>query len=146
MFLLVILGHLSIILSLIISYIKPEINMYVPMNIVFITIILILVINLNKMINQCVSELKFFNNEETNFIRSIAKQAFLQKRIDTLGSIYSLFTLTVTFIPFIIIGFMAGLYVATTLYMLIRIFRMFIIYRHRNILISLLQYSNYFNA
>ena len=146
MFLLVILGHLSIILSLIISYIKPEINMYVPMNIAFITIILILVINLNKMINQCVSELKFFNNEETNFVRSIAKQAFLQKRIDTLGSMYSLFTLTITFIPFIIIGFMDGLYVATTLYMLIRIFRMFIIYRHRNILISLLQYSNYFNA
>ena len=146
MFLLVILGHLSIILSLIISYIKPEINMYVPMNIAFITIILILVINLNKMINQCVSELKFFNNEESNFVRSIAKQAFLQKRIDTLGSMYSLFTLTVTFIPFIIIGFMDGLYVATTLYMLIRIFRMFIIYRHRNILISLLQHSNYFNA
>ena len=146
MFLLVILGHLSIILSLIISYIKPEINMYVPMNIAFITIILILVINLNKMINQCVSELKFFNNEESNFVRSIAKQAFLQKRIDTLGSMYSLFTLTITFIPFIIIGFMDGLYVATTLYMLIRIFRMFIIYRHRNILISLLQHSNYFNA
>ena len=146
MFLLVILGHLSIILSLIISHIKPEINMYVPMNIAFITIILILVINLNKIINQCVSELKFFNNEESNFVRSIAKQAFLQKRIDTLGSMYSLFTLIVTFIPFIIIGFMNELYVATTLYMLIRIFRMFIIYRHRNILISLLQHSNYFNA
>ena len=146
MFLLVILGHLSIILSLIISYIKPEINMYVPMNIAFITIIVILVTNLNRMINQCIKELKFFNKEETDFVKSIAKQAFLQKRIDTLGNVYSLFTLTVTFIPFIIIGLMYGLYVATTLYMLIRIFRMFIIYRHRNNLISLLQYSNYFNA
>lgn len=146
MFLLVILGHLSIILSLIISYIKPEINMYVPMNIAFITIIVILVTNINRMINQCIKELKFFNKEETGFVKSIAKQAFLQKRIDTLGNTYSLFTLTVTFIPFIIIGLMYGLYVATTLYMLIRIFRMFIIYRHRNNLISLLQYSNYFNA
>lgn len=146
MFLLVILGHLSLILSLIISYIKPEINMYVPMNIAFITIIVILVTNLNRMINQCIKELKFFNKEETDFVKSIAKQAFLQKRIDTLGNMYSLFTLTVTFIPFIIIGLMYGLYIATTLYMLIRIFRMFIIYRHRNNLISLLQYSNYFNA
>lgn len=146
MFLLVILGHLSLILSLIISYIKPEINMYVPMNIAFITIIVILVTNLNRMINQCIKELKFFNKEETDFIKSTIKQTFLQKRIDTLGNMYSLFTLTVTFIPFIIIGFMDGLYVATTLYMLIRIFRMFIIYRHRNNLISLLQYSNYFNA
>ena len=143
---LVILGHLSIILSLIISYIKPEINMYVPMNIAFITIIVILVTNLNRMINHCIKELKFFNKEETDFIKSIAKQAFLHKRIDTLGSIINLFTLTITFIPFIIIGLMYGLYVATTLYMLIRIFRMFIIYRHRNNLISLLQYSNYFNA
>ncbi len=146
MFLLVILGHLSIILSLIISYIKPEINMYVPMNIAFITIIVILVTNLNRMINQCIKELKFFNKKETDFVKSIAKQAFLQKRIDTLGSMCSLFTLTITFIPFIIIGLMYGLYIATTLYMLIRIFRMFIIYRHRNNLISLLQYSNYFNA
>lgn len=146
MFLLVILGHLSLILSLIISYIKPEINMYVPMNIAFITIIVILVIDLNRMINQCIKELKFFNKEETDFIKSTIKQTFLQKRIDTLGNMYSLFTLTVTFIPFIIIGLMYGLYIATTLYMLIRIFRMFIIYRHRNNLISLLQYSNYFNA
>lgn len=146
MFLLVILGHLSLILSLIISYIKPEINMYVPMNIAFITIIVILVTNLNRMINQCIKELKFFNKEETDFIKSTIKQTFLQKRIDTLGNMYSLFTLTVTFIPFIIIGLMYGLYIATTLYMLIRIFRMFIIYRHRNNLISLLQYSNYFNA
>ena len=146
MFLLFILGHLSIILSLIISYIKPEINMYVPMNIAFITIIVILVTNLNRMINQCIKELKFFNKEETDFIKSTIKQTFLQKRIDTLGNMYSLFTLTVTFIPFIIIGLMYGLYIATTLYMLIRIFRMFIIYRHRNNLISLLQYSNYFNA
>ena len=146
MFLLVILGHLSLILSLIISYIKPEINMYVPMNIIFITVIVILVTNLNRMINQCIKELKFFNKEETDFIKSTIKQTFLQKRIDTLGNMYSLFTLTVTFIPFIIVGFMDGLYIATTLYMLIRIFRMFIIYRHRNNLISLLQYSNYFNA
>lgn len=146
MFLLVILGHLSIILSLIISYIKPEINMYVPMNIAFITIIVILVTNLNRMINHCIKELKFFNKEETDFIKSTVKQTFLQKRIDTLGNVYSLFILTVTFIPFIIIGLMYGLYIATTLYMLIRIFRMFIIYRHRNNLISLLQYSNYFNA
>lgn len=146
MFLLVILGHLSIILSLIISYIKPEINMYVPMNIAFITIIVILVTDLNRVKNQCIEELKFFNKEETDFVKSIAKQAFLQKRIDTLDNMYSLFTLTVTFIPFIIIGLMYGLYIATTLYMLIRIFRMFIIYRHRNNLISLLQYSNYFNA
>ena len=64
MFLLVILGHLSIILSLIINYIKPEINMYVPMNIAFITIIVILVTNINRMINQCIKELKFFNKEE----------------------------------------------------------------------------------
>ena len=146
MFLLVILGHLSIILSLIISYIKPEINMYVPMNIAFITIIVILVTNINRMLNQCIKELKFFNEETTDFIKSTIKQTFLQKRIDTLGNIYSLFTLTITFIPFIIIGLMYGLYIATTLYMLIRIFRMFIIYRHRNNLISLLQYSNYFNA
>lgn len=146
MFLLVILGHLSIILSLIISYIKPEINMYVPMNIAFITIIVILVINLNRMINQCIKELKFFNKEETDFVKSIAKQAYLQKRIDTLGNMYSLFALTIIFIPFIIIGLMYGLYIATTLYMLIRIFRIFIIYRHRSNLISLLQYSNYFNA
>ena len=146
MFLLVILGHLSLILSLIISYIKPEINMYVPMNIAFITIIVILVTNLNRMINQCIKELKFFNKEETDFIKSTIKQTFLQKRIDTLGNMYSLFTLTVTLIPFIIIGLMYGLYIATTLYMLIRIFRMFIIYRHRNLLISLSQYSNYFNA
>ena len=146
MFLLVILGHLSLILSLIISYIKPEINMYVPMNIAFITIIVILVIDLNRMINQCIKELKFFNKEETDFIKSTIKQTFLQKRIDTLGNMYSLFTLTVTFIPFIIIGLMYGLYIATTLYMLIRIFRMFIIYRHRHLLISLSQYSNYFNA
>lgn len=146
MFLLVILGHLSIILSLIISYIKPEINMYVPMNIIFITVIVILVIDLNRMLGQYIKDLKFFNKEETDFVKSIAKQALLQKRIDALGSMCSLFTLTVTFIPFIIIGFMVGLYVATTLYMLIRIFRMFITYRHRNILISLLQYSNYFNA
>ena len=146
MFLLVILGHLSIILSLIISYIKPEINMYVPINIAFITIIVILVLNLNRGINQYIKELKFFNKEETDLVKLITKQAFLQKRIDTLGNMYSLFTLTVTFIPFIIIGLMYGLYIATTLYMLIRIFRMFIIYRHRNNLISLLQYSNYFNA
>lgn len=146
MFLLVILGHLSIILPLIISYIKPEINMYVPMNIAFITIIVILVTNLNMMTNQHIKELKFFNKEETDFIKSTVKQTCLQKRIDTLGNVYSLFTLTVTFIPFIIIGLMYGLYIATTLYMLIRIFRMFIIYRHRNNLISLLQYSNYFNA
>ena len=146
MFLLVILGHLSVILSLIISYIKPEINMYVPMNIAFITIIVILVTNLNRMINQCIKELKLFNKEETDFIKSTIKQTFLQKRIDTLGNMYSLFTLTVTFIPFIIIGLMYGLYIATALYMLIRIFRMFIIYRHRNNLISLLQYSNYINA
>ena len=146
MFLLVILGHLSIILSLIINYIKPEINMYVPMNIIFITVIVILVIDLNRIVNQCVKDLKFFNKEETDFVKSIAKQAFLQKRIDALGNMYSLFTLTITFIPFIIIGFMDGLYIATALYMLIRIFRMFIIYRHRNNLISLLQYSNYFNA
>lgn len=146
MFLLVILSHLSIILSLIISYIKPEINMYVPMNIIFITVIVILVIDLNRIVSHCVKAQKFFNKEETDLIKLIAKQALLQKRIDVLGDMYSLFTLTVTFIPFIIIGFMDGLYVATTLYMLIRIFRMFIIYRHRNILISLLQHSNYFNA
>ena len=146
MFLLVILGHLSIILSLIINYIKPEINMYVPMNIIFITVIVILVIDLNRIVNQCVKDLKFFNKEETDFVKSIVKQALLQKRIDALGNMYSLFTLTITFIPFIIIGFMAGLYIATTLYMLIRIFRLFIISRHRHLLISLSQYSNYFNA
>lgn len=146
MFLLYILGHLIIILSLIVNYIKPEINMYVPMNIAFITIIVILVTHLHRVKNQFIKELKFFNKEETDFVKSIAKQVSLQKRIDTLDTIYSLFTLTVTFIPFIIIGLMYGLYIATTLYMLIRIFRMFIIYRHRNNLISLLQYSNYFNA
>ena len=146
MFLLVILGHLSIILSLIISYIKPEINMYVPMNIIFITVIIILVIDLNRIVSQCVKAQKFFNKKETDLVKSIDKQAFLQKRINTLGNMYSLFTLIITYIPFIIIGFMSGLYVVTTLYIFIRIFRMFIIYRHRNLLISLLQHSNYFNA
>ena len=116
------------------------------MNIIFITVIVILVIDLNRIVNQCIKELKLFNKEETDFIKSIAKQAFLQKRIDALDNVYSLFALTLTFIPFIIIGLMYGLYIATTLYMLIRIFRMFIIYRHRNNLISILQYSNYFNA
>lgn len=78
---LVILGHLSIILSLIVNYINPEINIHIPMN-----------------------------------------------------------------IPFIIIGFMNELYIVTVLYMVIRFFRMFIIHRHRNQLISLLQHPTYFNA
>lgn len=146
MFLIVILGHLSIILSLIISYIKPEINMYVPMNIAFITIIVILVTSLNRMINHCIKELKFFNKEESDFIKAISKQAFLHKRIEVLKTTPSLFSLIVTFIPFIIIGFMNELYIVTVVYMLIRFSRMFIIYRHRNQLISLLQHPTYFNA
>lgn len=146
MFLLVILGHLSIILSLIVNYINPEINIHIPMNIAFITITVILVGSLNKMISRCVKDLEFFNKKESDFIKAISKQTFLHKRIEVLGTVTSLFTITITFIPFIIIGFMNELYIVTVLYMVTRFFRMFIIHRHRNQLISLLQHPTYFNA
>jgi hypothetical protein len=143
---LVILGHLSIILTTIVDYINPEINMHIPMMFAFIIVSILLFINLDKLVNCCIKDIEFFNKKESDFIKAISKQAFLHKRIEVLGTMTSLFTLIVTFIPFIIIGFMYGLYVVTVVYMLIRLFRMFIIYRHRNILISLLQHPNYFNA
>ena len=143
---LVILGHLSIILTTIVDYINPEINMHIPMMFAFIIVSIILFINLDKLVNRCIKDLEFFNKEETDFIKAITKQAFLHKRIKVLGGVKSLFTLIVTFMPFIIIGFMNELYIVTVVYMLIRFFRMFIIYRHRNQLISLLQHPTYFNA
>lgn len=146
MFLLIILGHLSIILAIIVDYINPEINMHIPMMFAFIIVSIILFINLDKLVNRCIKDIEFFNKEEPDFIKAIVKQAFLHKRIESLGTVTSLFTLIVTFIPFIIIGFMNELYVVTVLYMIIRFFRMFIVYRHRNQLISLLQRPNYFNA
>ena len=143
---LLILGHLSIILTTIVGYINPEINMHIPMMFAFIIVSTILFINTNKLVNLCIKDIEYFNKEESDFIKAISKQAFLHKRIKVLGTMTSLFILIVTFIPFIIIGFMNELYVVTVVYMLIRFFRMFIIYRHRNQLISLLKYSNYFNA
>ena len=143
---LVILGHLSIILTTIVDYINPEINMHIPMMFAFIIVNTLLVINLDKLVNHCIKDIEYFNKEESDFIKAISKQAFLHKRIEVLGTMTSLFILIVTFIPFIIIGFMNELYVVTVLYMIIRFFRMFIIYRHRNQLISLLQHSTYFNA
>lgn len=143
---LIILGHLSIILTTIVDYINPEINMHIPMMFAFIIVSILLFINLDKLVNRCIKDIEFFNKEESDFIKAISKQAFLHKRIEVLGTMTSLFILIVTFIPFIIIGFMNELYVVTVLYMIIRFFRMFIIYRHRNQLISLLKYSNYFNA
>lgn len=142
---LVILGHLSIILTTIVDYINPEINIHITMMFAFIIVSILLFINLDKLVNLCIKDIEFFNKEESNFIKAISKQAFLHKRIEVLGTMTSLFTLTVTFIPFIIIGFMNELYIVTVLYMVIRFFRMFIIYRHRNILISLLQHPTYFN-
>ena len=143
---LVILGHLSIILTTIVDYINPEINMHIPMMFAFIIVSTLLFINTNKLVNRCIKDIEFFNKEESNFIKAISKQAFLHKRIEVLETMTSLFILIVTFIPFIIIGFMNELYIVTVVYILIRFFRMFIIYRHRNQLISLLKYSNYFNA
>ena len=143
---LIILGHLSIILTTIVDYINPEINMHIPMMFAFIIVSILLFINLDKLVNRCIKDIEFFNKEESDFIKAISKQAFLHKRIEVLGTMTSLFILIVTFIPFIIIGFMNELYIVTVVYMLIRFFRMFIIYRHRNQLISLLKYSNYFNA
>ena len=143
---LLILGHLSIILTTIVDYINPEINMHIPMMFAFIIVSTLLFINTNKLVNHCIKDIEYFNKEESDFIKAISKQAFLHKRIEVLGTMTSSFTLIVTFIPFIIIGFMNELYVVTVLYMIIRFFRMFIIYRHRNQLISLLKYSNYFNA
>ena len=143
---LIILGHLSIILTTIMDYINPEINMHIPMMFAFIIVSILLFIKIDKLVNRCIKEIEFFNKEESDFIKAISKQAFLHKRIEVLGTMTSLFILIVTFIPFIIIGFMNELYVVTVLYMIIRFFRMFIIYRHRNQLISLLKYSNYFNA
>ena len=143
---LVILGHLSIILTTIVDYINPEINMHTSMMFAFIIVNILLFINLDKLVNRCIKDIEFFNKEESDFIKAISKQAFLHKRTEVLGTMTSLFTIIVTFIPFIIIGFMYGLYVVTIVYMLIRLFRMFIIYRHRHLLISLSQYSNYFNA
>ena len=143
---LVILGHLSIILTTIVDYINPEINMHIPMRFAFIIVSILLFINLDKLVKLCIKDIEFFNKEESDFIKAISKQAFLHKRIEVLGTMTSLFTLTVTFIPFIIIGFMNKLYIVTVIYMLIRFFRMFIIYRYRNQLISLLQHPTYFNA
>ena len=143
---LVILGHLSIILTTIVDYINPEINMHIPMMFAFIIVSILLFINLGKLVNFCIKDIEFFNKEEPDFIKAIAKQAFLHKRIEVLGTVTSLFTLVVTFIPFIIIGFMNELYIVTVLYMVIRFFRMSIIHRHRNQLISLLQHPTYFNA
>ena len=143
---LVILGHLSIILTTIVDYINPEINMHIPMMFAFIIVSILLFINLDKLVNYCIKDIEFFNKEESDFIKAISKQALLHKRIEVLGTATSLFTLVVTLIPFIIIGFMNELYVVTVLYMVIRIFRLSIIYRHRNQLISLLQHPTYFNA
>ena len=143
---LVILGHLSIILTAIVDYINPEINMHIPVMLTFIIVSILLFINTNKLVNRCIKDIEFFNKEESDFIKAISKQAFLHKRIEVLGTMTSLFTIIVTFIPFIIIGFMNELYIVTVVYMLIRFFRMFIIYRHRNQLISLLQHPTYFNA
>ena len=143
---LVILGHLSIILTTIVDYINPEINMHIPMMFAFIIVSILLFINTNKLVNRCIKDIEFFNKEESDFIKAISKQALLHKMIEVLGILTSLFTLIVTFIPFIIIGFMNELYIVTVVYMLIRFFRMFIIYRHRNQLISLLQHPTYFNA
>ena len=143
---LVILGHLSIILTAIVDYINPEINMHIPMMFAFIIVSILLFINLNKLVNYCIKDIEFFNKEESDFIKAISKQAFLHKRIEVWGTATSLFTLIVNFIPFIIIGFMNELYIVTVVYMLIRFSRMFIIYRHRNQLISLLQHPTYFNA
>lgn len=143
---LVILGHLSIILTTIVDYINPEINIHIPMMFAFIIINIILFININKLVNRYIKDIEFFNKEESDFIKAISKQAFLHKRIEVLRTTTSLFSLIVTFIPFIIIGFMNELYIVTVVYMLIRFFRMFIIYRYRNQLISLLQHPTYFNA
>ena len=146
MFYLVILAHLSIILSAVVNYINPDINMHIPMMFAFIIVSILLFINLGKLVNRCIKDIEFFNKEEPDFIKAIAKQAFLHKRIEVLGTVTSLFTLVVTFIPFIIIGFMNELYIVTVLYMVIRFFRMYLIHRHRNQLISLLQHPTYFNA
>ena len=143
---LVILGHLSIILTAIVDYINPEMNMHIPMMFAFIIVSILLFINLDKLVNYCIKDIEFFNKEESDFIKAISKQAFLHKRIEVLRTTTSLFSLIVNFIPFIIIGFMNELYIVTVIYMLIRIFRLFIIYRHRNQLISLLQHPTYFNA
>ena len=146
MFLLVILGHLGIILTAIVDYINPEMNMHIPMMFAFIIVSILLFINLDKLVNYCIKDIEFFNKEESDFIKAISKQAFLHKRIEVWGTATSLFRLIVNFIPFIIIGFMNELYIVTVVYMLIRLFRLFIIYRHRNQLISLLQHYTYFNA
>lgn len=143
---LIILGHLSIILTTIVDYINPEMNMHIPMMFAFIIVSILLFINLDKLVNLCIKDIEFFNKEESDFIKAIYKQAFLHKRIEVWGTMTSLFTLIITFIPFIIIGFMNELYIVTVLYMVIRLFRMSIIHRHRNQLISLLQHPTYFNA
>ena len=143
---LVILGHLSIILTAIVDYINPEINMHIPMMFAFIIVSILLFTNINKLVNRYIKDIEFFNKEESDFIKAISKQAFLHKRVEVLKTTTSLFSLIVTFIPFIIIGFMNELYIVTVVYMLIRFFRLFIIYRHRNQLISLLQHPTYFNA
>lgn len=143
---LVILGHLSIILTTIVDYINPEMNMHIPMMFAFIIVSILLFINLDKLVNFCIKDIEFFNKEESDFIKAISKQAFLHKRIEVWGTATSLFALIVNFIPFIIIGFMNELYIVTVLYMVIRFFRMSIIHRHRNQLISLLQHPTYFNA
>ena len=146
MFLLVILGHLSIILSTVVDYINPEINMHLPLFIAFVVVNIILFINIGRLINRCAIDIEFFSKEEPDFIKAISKQALLYKRINLLDEATSLFSLAVTFIPFVIIGFMNELYIVTSLYMIIRLFRMFLIYGCRNHLISLLEQSNSFNA
>ena len=108
---LVILGHLSIILTAIVDYINPEINMHIPMMFAFIIVSILLFINLDKLVNYCIKDIEFFNKKESDFIKAISKQAFLHKRIEVLGTATSLFIITVTFIPFIIIGFMNELYI-----------------------------------
>ena len=45
---LIILGHLSIILTTIVDYINPEINMHIPMMFAFIIVTTLLFINTNK--------------------------------------------------------------------------------------------------
>ena len=79
---LVILGHLGIILTAIVDYINPEMNMHIPMMFAFIIVSILLFINLDKLVKRCIKDIYFFNKEESDFIKSISKQAFLHKRIE----------------------------------------------------------------
>ena len=56
MFYLVILGHLSIILTTIVDYINPEINMHIPTMFAFIIVSILLFINTNKLVNLCIKD------------------------------------------------------------------------------------------